>query len=193
MSHRSIAAHRTTSRSLRALVAVLVTLALLATGLIRPAPAASAPLLRILPMGLTETSYARTVMQTLNDQRSAHGLKRLRLSLALSLAAGRHNAAMARANTISHQLRGERDFVARGRLAGWRIRCATGENIGVSARMDRGGAVELQKLMYGERPPYDGHRQNILSSRYTHVGVAVLVDRRNQRVWLTTDFGQRRC
>ncbi len=70
---------------------------------------------------------------------------------------------------------------------------AAGENIG------QGGpvadtpaaisqmAVALTNAMLAEKPPDDGHRLNILSSSFTHVGIAVYRDS-NGTVWLTQDF-----
>ena len=48
-------------------------------------------------------------------------------------------------------------------------------------------AVELTNLMLAEKPPDDGHRLNILSSSYAHVGIAVYYDSHGT-VWLTQDF-----
>lgn len=179
-------------RCRRILVTSLLVAALAVSGFAAPSTA-SAKLTRLSTMSLVESSYAVTILNTINAQRVKHRLKKVRFSLVLTVAALRHNVAMGRVNQISHQLPGERDFVARGRAAGWRPKCASGENIGVNARMDRAGAVELQNLMYNERPPYDGHRRNILNSRYTHVGIGITLDLRNKRLWLTTDFAQYRC
>jgi Cysteine-rich secretory protein family len=41
--------------------------------------------------------------------------------------------------------------------------------------------------MINERPPDDGHRLNILSSKFTHIGIAVYRDG-SGTVWLTQDF-----
>ena len=43
--------------------------------------------------------------------------------------------------------------------------------------------------MMAEKPPDDGHRQNILSTSFNMVGIDVLVDA-HQNVWLTEDFAQ---
>jgi uncharacterized protein YkwD len=70
---------------------------------------------------------------------------------------------------------------------------ACGENIGEGgpvadssaaiARM----AVGLTQAMLNEKPPDDGHRRNILSSSFTHIGIAVFRDS-SGTVWLTQDF-----
>ncbi|SHG18917.1 Uncharacterized conserved protein YkwD, contains CAP (CSP/antigen 5/PR1) domain [Jatrophihabitans endophyticus] len=174
-------------RSRALFVALLTLLAVLATAVVT-APASSAASHRMTRL---EVSFSNSVVKLINAQRRQHHLKPVKLNRYLTLASDRHNRAMARVNTISHQLSGEKDFVARDRAAGFRYRCWGGENIGVSARVSRAGARELQSLMYAEKAPNDGHRQNILNRHYTMVGVAVLRDARNGRLWLTTDFGSR--
>jgi uncharacterized protein YkwD len=41
--------------------------------------------------------------------------------------------------------------------------------------------------MLNEQPPNDGHRLNILSTSFTHIGIAVYRDS-SGTVWLTQDF-----
>ena len=41
--------------------------------------------------------------------------------------------------------------------------------------------------MLNEQPPNDGHRLNILSTSYAHIGIAVLRGS-DGTVWLTQDF-----
>ena len=41
--------------------------------------------------------------------------------------------------------------------------------------------------MLDEKPPDDGHRLNILSSAFHHIGIAVSVDSAGT-VWMTQDF-----
>jgi uncharacterized protein YkwD len=48
-------------------------------------------------------------------------------------------------------------------------------------------AVGLTRSMLNEQPPDDGHRLNILSSTFTHIGIAVYRDS-SGTVWLTQDF-----
>jgi uncharacterized protein YkwD len=93
---------------------------------------------------------------------------------------------------LSHQCPGEPGLGARETAAGvhW---TAAGENIGEGgpvadttaaiAQM----AVGLTQSMLNEKPPDDGHRRNILSSSFTHIGIAVFRDS-SGTVWLTQDF-----
>jgi hypothetical protein len=70
---------------------------------------------------------------------------------------------------------------------------AAGENIGEGGPMPDTTAamaqmaVTLTQDMLNEQPPGDGHRLNILSSTFTHIGIAVYRDRAGA-VWMTQDF-----
>src|SRR5260370_28129953 len=101
---------------------------------------------------------------------------------------------MAKANTLSHQVAGEAGLGDREmkQSVSWNW---AGENIGeetnvttVQGAMD--GAILLQQLMFGEKPPHDGHRQNILSEHFSVVGVDVFLDQKHAILWLTQDFAQ---
>jgi uncharacterized protein YkwD len=48
-------------------------------------------------------------------------------------------------------------------------------------------AKGLDQSMFDEQPPDDGHRQNLLSSSFTHIGIDVIRDSKG-KVWLTQDF-----
>ena len=45
----------------------------------------------------------------------------------------------------------------------------------------------LTTSMYNEKPPNDGHRKNLLSTAYKHIGIDVIRDAKGT-VWLTQDF-----
>jgi uncharacterized protein YkwD len=45
----------------------------------------------------------------------------------------------------------------------------------------------LDKAMFDEKPPNDGHRRNQLSKTFTHIGIDVIRDSKGT-VWLTQDF-----
>jgi uncharacterized protein YkwD len=68
-----------------------------------------------------------------------------------------------------------------------------GENVGEGGQVaDSPDAIahmakELTTAMLNERPPNDGHRKNILSSAFHHIGIAIFRDRHGT-VWLTQDF-----
>jgi hypothetical protein len=48
-------------------------------------------------------------------------------------------------------------------------------------------AVMLTNGMLGEQPPNDGHRKNLLSSAFHHIGIAVFRST-SGTVWMTQDF-----
>ena len=67
---------------------------------------------------------------------------------------------------------------------------AIGQNSNGDGVMTQTGVLSLQKVMYNEKAPNNGHRLNILSSRFRNVGVDVYMDWAHHKVWLTTDFGR---
>ena len=130
------------------------------------------------------------IFRLINKERAWHGLSPLKMAPGLRLSSRRHNVTMARFNEMSHQLPGEPVFTTRISNAGYNWSWA-GENIAWNSDMTLSGVALLERLMYGETPPNDDHRLNILSSHYHNVGVDVYMDRENHKVWLTTDFGHR--
>ena len=132
------------------------------------------------------------MLALINQARSAAGLPPLTITASLDRSASAHNSTMAGGCGLSHQCPGEPDLGARETAAGvtW---SACGENIGEGgpvadttaaiAQM----AVRLTQDMLNEKPPDDGHRRNILSGSFTHIGIAVHRDS-SGTVWLTQDF-----
>ncbi|WP_375501074.1 CAP domain-containing protein [uncultured Jatrophihabitans sp.] len=138
----------------------------------------------------TERSIANAVTALLNSERQANHLRALRTDVRLISSARSHNLAMARRNTMAHQLRGESALGRRLDRAGYRW-TQDGENIGYKNRLTTAAALALQKAMYHERAPYNGHRLNILNKHFRHVGVDVYLDRAHHKIWLTVDFGNK--
>ena len=132
------------------------------------------------------------VLQQINDARAQAGLPAYTITAGLTTSADRHNSAMADGCGLSHQCPGEPPLGNRETDAGvdWSI---AGENVGEGGRVsDSTDAIahmakELTTAMLNERPPDDGHRKNILSSAFHHIGIAVFRDRHGT-VWLTQDF-----
>jgi uncharacterized protein YkwD len=138
----------------------------------------------------TEASYATAVFNQLNNERAANGLPALAWNNTLaSCSAYNHDELMAADNTMSHQLPGEPALGDRITACGYQW-TAVGENIGWTTDMSQAGALSIETSMYNEVPPNDGHRQNILSTTFTEVGVAVVLDSTNHKLWLTEDFGR---
>ena len=132
------------------------------------------------------------VLQQINDARAQAGLPDYTITAGLSTSADRHNSAMADGCGLSHQCPGEPPLGDRETDAGvdWSI---AGENVGEGGQVaDSPDAIaqmarELTRAMLNERPPDDGHRKNILSSAFHHIGIAIFRDRHGT-VWLTQDF-----
>ena len=153
-----------------------------------PTPTASAT----SPAGTSSGSAAAQVLALINQARSAAGLAPLTITAGLNSSASAHNSRMAGGCGLSHQCPGEPDLGARETAAGvhW---TAAGENIGEGGPVANTTAaiaqmaVGLTQAMLNEKPPDDGHRRNILSSSFTHIGIAVFRDS-SGTVWLTQDF-----
>ena len=132
------------------------------------------------------------VLQQINDARAQAGLPDYTITAGLTTSADRHNSAMADGCGLSHQCPGEPPLGNRETDAGvdWSI---AGENVGEGGQVAGSPdaiahmAKELTTAMLNERPPNDGHRKNILSSQFHHIGIAVFRDRHGT-VWLTQDF-----
>ena len=144
------------------------------------------------PSGGGPGSAVNQVLNQINDARAQAGLPGYTITAGLTTSAARHNSAMADGCGLSHQCRGEPPLGDRETDAGvdWSI---AGENVGEGSRVSDSPdaiaqmAMDLTRAMLNERPPDDGHRKNILSSAFHHVGIAIFRDRHGT-VWLTQDF-----
>ena len=135
---------------------------------------------------------ADQVLALINQARSQNGLPALTYSSGLNTSASQHNLLMAQGCGLSHQCPGEPAIGDRETAAGvhW---TAAGENIGEEGPISDDtsdiaqAAVALTQDMLNEQPPNDGHRKNILSTSYAHIGIAVYRDS-SGTVWVTQDF-----
>ncbi len=142
--------------------------------------------------GVSPGTPAAQVLGLINQARSAAGLPSLTITASLDSSTSAHNMTMAGGCGLSHQCPGEPDLGARETGAGvdW---SACGENIGEGGPVaDTNAAIAqmavgLTQDMLNEKPPDDGHRRNILSSSFTHIGIAINLDS-SGTVWLTQDF-----
>ena len=152
---------------------------------VRPAPS------RTSPAGETSSMasvIAQAVLARLNGERAANHLPGLRMNSDLISSAHTHNVAMARDNTMSHQLPGEPSFGDRILAAGYNYHYAA-ENVGWNSDETEQGALDLQDVMYNETPPHDEHRHNILGTNYVDVGIDIYFDSVHHKLWMTEDFG----
>jgi uncharacterized protein YkwD len=172
---RSAATHRPTARPAKG----------------RPAPTTPAASASLAPAP-SVSAAANGVLALINQARAQAGLPAYTILGGLEVSSGKHNQLMADGCGLSHQCPGEPDLGARETAAGvqW---TAAGENIGEGGPVaDTPAAitqmaVALTQDMLNEKPPDDGHRLNILSSAFTHIGIAVYRSS-NGTVWMTQDF-----
>lgn len=152
-----------------------------------PGPSASAPAAPPL-----QGPAAAQVLALINQARAQAGLPAYTVTSGLDQSAGAHNALMAGGCGLSHQCPGEPALGARETAAGvhW---TSAGENIGEGGPVSDTSAaiaqmaVNLTQSMLNEKPPDDGHRLNILSSSFHHIGIVVQRDS-SGTVWMTQDF-----
>lgn len=171
--------------SLPRLSALVLTAALSISALAVAGPAsATTP-----TMTATEKSWSATIGGMINSERHAHGVANVSMSSALQCSAFGHDLDMAKYNSMSHQLPGEPVFTTRMVNCGYTGWHYAGENIAWNSDMSLAGLEYLQKEMYDEVAPDNGHRLNILNSHFVNVGVSVYLDTKNHKVWLTEDFG----
>ncbi|MGD0701795.1 MAG: CAP domain-containing protein [Trebonia sp.] len=132
------------------------------------------------------------VLALINQARAAAGLPALTVTAGLESSSSAHNLLMADGCGLSHQCPGEPPIGDRETAAGV-VWTAAGENIGEGGPVadttaaTAAMAVGLTQSMLNEQPPDDGHRLNILSTTFTHIGIAVYRDS-SGTVWLTQDF-----
>jgi uncharacterized protein YkwD len=151
-----------------------------------PAPSATRP------APASTRSAVEQVLKLINQARAQAGLPAYTLTSGLRRSSSRHDDVMAQGCGLSHQCPGEPPFGARETAAGvpW---TTAGENIGEGGPVANSSAViahmavVLTQDMLNETPPGDGHRQNILSSQFHHIGIAVRRDS-SGTVWMTQDF-----
>jgi uncharacterized protein YkwD len=132
------------------------------------------------------------VLALINQARSQADLAPYTITAGLDSSSAAHNARMADGCGLSHQCPGEPPLGTRVTDAGV-VWTAAGENIGEGGPVADSPsaiaqmAVTLTQDMLNEKPPDDGHRLNILSSTFTHIGIAVTIDS-SGTVWMTQDF-----
>ncbi len=162
-----------------------------AVGAATPASSSSANPVPSSPADQGATA-ATQVLALINQARVTAGLPALTVTSGLEASSAAHNQLMANGCGLSHQCQGEASLGARETAAGV-IWTAAGENIGEGGPVaDTDAAIAqmavgLTQSMLNEQPPDDGHRMNILSSTFTHIGITVYRGS-SGTVWLTQDF-----
>ncbi len=112
----------------------------------------------------TEQSAAAELFQAANQDRADNNLPPLRHGSALTQAAEKHAQIMVQSGTLSHQLPGEPDLIARVQQAG--VHCSTvAENVASGPTADRINDEWMHSA---------SHRANLLDPRVNAIGIAVI-------------------
>jgi uncharacterized protein YkwD len=111
------------------------------------------------------------MLHLVNGSRHANGRGSLTINYRLSGFAWQHSARMAASGSLYHSANVWREVQPFGAHR-W------GENVGLT-----GATIWMLERAFMASPP---HRRNILSTRFHHIGIGVLLVR--GRVWVTLDF-----
>jgi len=140
-----------------------------------------------LPAGLADCPAAsRSAMITLvnRDRQQTGGLPALTENTNLDWAARKHSVMMASTSNLTHDGWDTEIYDSHYVVGapGW-----TGQNI---AYMTGGYSPDtIESMFFNELPPNDGHRLNILSINYHHVGIGCIVNNATHAYWWSQDFG----
>jgi uncharacterized protein YkwD len=186
---RPAVAQSTAPASRNRILALIIAVALAIAVMAAPQVTDSASAHALPKTSASARIFAKTMLKLLNKERRAHHLKPLVTNNKLIVSAHKHNLAMARADLMSHQVPGEKFFADRITAAHYNW-MAAGENIGWNSAMNRPGLRSLERDMYNEKAPDNGHRLNILDRSFRNVGIDVYFDKSNGKMWFTQDFGQ---
>ena len=126
------------------------------------------------------TKQEQELVDLTNKERAKQELPALKVNPLLTKAARLHSANMAKQEKMEHRLDGK-DPPQRAEAAGYRLGYV-GENIAAGEKWTLGG---LMRSWMGSKP----HRENILSKRYTEIGVGMADTARGERYY-TLVFGQ---
>jgi Cysteine-rich secretory protein family len=128
---------------------------------------------------LAQSREEQILFDDANRERTQRGLSPLKWDAQLAAAARQHAALMAQQNTLSHQLPGEAEPVARARQAGARF-SVFAENVA-----DGPSTGEIHQGWMNSPP----HRKNMLDPQLNSVGIAVAVARDGQ-LFAVQDFSR---
>jgi uncharacterized protein YkwD len=131
------------------------------------------------------------LLDTINQQRRQFQLRDVELDSFASRVAEQHAAEMTKAGFTSHwNQAGHKPYLRYSQLGG---NDAVRENVagrwsnsGIAAASVAEIVENLHQAMFFEKPPHDGHRQNILYPFHTHLGLAVAYN--GYRVQLAQEF-----
>lgn len=143
------------------------------------------------PPPTTLALMRQKLLDELNQHRAGLSLSPLQVDALAQQAAQMHSVEMERAAKLRHEDSSGHSPLWRYTSLGGSAQ-AYGENVGYFSRgvvnpdLLWSSIAELDRRMMAERPPNDGHRKNILSARYSAVGIGVAVGPNG--VYITEDF-----
>jgi uncharacterized protein YkwD len=144
------------------------------------------------PVGDQAGQLAQQLLKQINQDRATYTLPAYKWEPRLERSAYLHDLVMARGCGLNHICPNEPQLGTRESNQGVQWNYA-GENIGtggpVQSSYDSQWNIVLlmHHGMMGEKPPDDGHRQNLLSKNFHRIGISIYVDNKNM-LWLTEDF-----
>jgi uncharacterized protein YkwD len=142
------------------------------------------------PAQMHESALRTTTLCLINAQRSAHGLRPLRLDARLSRASRRHSRDMAANRYFAHESRNGARFSARIARTGWmsgRSHWSVGENLAWGS-----GTLATPRAIVSAWMHSPGHRANILNASFHVIGVGTALHApvaASSGATYTTDFG----
>lgn len=143
------------------------------------------------PSNVTSRTAVRTTACLLNQERTSHGLRKVRLNGRLSKAAVRHARDMVRRHYFSHYSPSGATFLHRIKRAGY-LRHARSWSAGENIAWGSGGLSTPRSIVraWMNSP---GHRANILNGRYREIGLGVVRGSpRGRGATYVNTFGYRR-
>jgi uncharacterized protein YkwD len=144
------------------------------------------------PASGSPSQLAQQLLEQINHDRAAYHLPAYNWEPRLERSAYLHDLVMARGCGLNHICPNEPQLGARESNQGVQWNYA-GENIGMGGPVQSSYQSQwnmvllMHRGMMGEKPPDDGHRQNLLSKNFHRVGISIYVDNKNM-LWLTEDF-----
>ncbi|MGX7681150.1 CAP domain-containing protein [Jatrophihabitans sp. DSM 45814] len=144
-------------------------------------------------VAVVDSAAAGYLFNAINQARAKHGLPALGWDPRLAKSAGAHTIRMARSGIMSHQLPAESNLEAREAAAAVPGK-VEGECIGWYSDISNGGVTAakwLHDAMMAEGPPARGtanHYSTILNLHASHVGINVVTDPVQKKVWITEDY-----
>lgn len=148
-------------------------------------------LVSAFPKPSIEKNYAETLVSLIEEKTNAfredHNLPSLRYERELEKNAQKYSTLMLSKNFFSHVDKDGCDLTCRFNANGYQAQ-TWGENLAMYEFSTRPSAEEVASYFMKEWQKSAGHRENLLSSAFTHQGIGVAVD--GDSIYVTVDFSK---